>query len=97
MVNIKYVRENLEEVKKSLAKRHTNVDLEKVIKLDEEKKDLQNRIETLRAEANQLAKEGKSADRRTDKAVEVKQMLKDLEPQLAEVQENYKVAAAVIP
>ena len=79
MLDIKFVRENLVKVKKALAKRQTNFDLEKVVKLDDERRALQNRVETLRAQQNQLAKEGKSAGRRTDEAVKVKQMLKDLD------------------
>lgn len=93
MLDIKYIRENLEEVKKAVENRNAKVDLEKLLKLDEEKKSLQSRIETLRAESNQLAKEQK----KTERAVEIKQMLKDLEPQLAEAQENYKLETVKIP
>lgn len=93
MLDIKYVRENLEEVKKALEKRGAKIDLDKVLKLDEERKEILARVETLRAEQNKIAKEGK----KTDKAVEIKQMLKDLKPQLQEAEENFKVAAVEIP
>jgi len=93
MLDIKYVRENLEEVKKAIAKRGAQIDWEKLLELDEEKKSLQNRIETLRAEQNKLAKEGQ----KTDKAVEIKQMIKDLAPQLQEAEENFKIEAVKVP
>ncbi len=97
MLDIKFIRENLEETKKALAKKGKDYDLEKVLKLDEERKDLQNRIETLRAEANKLASQKESANRRTDRGVELKQMLKDLEPQLVEAREALFNEMAQVP
>jgi len=97
MLDIKFVRENLVKVKKALAKRQTNFDLENLIKLDDERKSIQGRVDELHAQQNQLAKEGKSAGRRTDEAVKVKQMLKDLEPQLAQAQEAFKIEAVKVP
>jgi seryl-tRNA synthetase len=93
MLDIKFIRENLDQVKKSIEKRGSKFDLEKLIALDDAKKDVQIRVETLQAEANKLAKAGE----RTDRAVKIKQMLKDLEPQLADAQENYKVLAVNAP
>ncbi len=94
MLDIKYVRGNLEEVKKKLAKRSNfKFDLEKVLKLDEEKRSLQARIEMLRAEQNKVSK-GKG---NITRAKEIKTMLKDLEPQLLETEENFKVEAVKLP
>lgn len=93
MLDVKFIRGNLEEVKKALAKKGQNYDLAKIVKLDDERKDVQARVETLQAEANQLAKEGK----RSDRGVEVKQMLKDLEPQLNEAKEALFNELAQIP
>lgn len=87
MLDINYLRENLEEVKKALAKKHTEFDLERLIKLDDEHKDILKRVEILRAEQNKLA----DKKEKTDRAIEIKRMLKDLEPQLAEAEENLKV------
>lgn len=93
MIDINYVKENLAEVKKALVKRTASVNLEKLLKLDDERKDTLGRIETLRSEQNKLAKEGK----KTDRAVEIKKMIKDLEPQLLAAEEAYKVAAVTVP
>jgi len=91
MLDIKFVRENLDKVKASLEKREAKVDLDELLKLDDAKRDAQARVETLRAEQNKLGKED------IEKAKEIKQMLKDIEPQLAEAQEAYKVAAVNVP
>lgn len=92
MLDIKYIRENLEKVKKALSKKHTQFDLDGLLKLDDERKDLQRRVEILRAEQNKLAKEGK----KTQRAVEIKKMLSDLEPKLNQAEEAYLEEAAKI-
>lgn len=104
MLDIKYVRENLAGIKKALAKKSQfKFDLEKVLKLDEEKRTLQARIEMLRAEQNKVSKK-KSAKRGPAvaggdiaRAKEIKKMLKDLGPQLAEAEENFKVETVKLP
>ncbi len=94
MLDLKYVRENLGEIKKKIAtKGQFKCDVDQVLKLDEERRGLMARIEMLRAEQNKMAKEGK----RSERAVEIKKMIKDLEPQLAEAEENFKVEAVKIP
>jgi len=91
MLDVKFVRENLEEAKKALAKKGQNYDLEKVLKLDDIRRELQNRVEILRADQNKLGKDD------IEKATEIKKMLKDLEPQLAESREALFNELAQIP
>ena len=102
MIDIKFVRENLEEVKKNVAKRGKHFDFDNLLKLDEERKSLQARIEMLRSEQNKLAKTGFSkettiSDETREKAIEIKTMLKDLEPQLQEAEEAFFNAQAYFP
>lgn len=94
MLDIKFVRENLEEVKQKIAtKAQFKFDLEKVLTLDEEKRSLQARIEMLRAEQKKAS--GKDGD--IARAKEIKQMIKDLEPQLSDAEENFKIEAVRLP
>jgi len=93
MLDIKYIRENLEEVKSAIAKRGVNIDWEKLLKLDEDRRGLEGRIELLRAEQNKVSKEKGDMTH----AKEIKAMLKDLEPQLVDTQENFKVEAVKVP
>jgi seryl-tRNA synthetase len=97
MIDLKYVRENLDEVKKSISKRGTNIDWEKLMKYDAEIRDLQKRIEDLHAKQNILSKSSPPAGGKNDEAIKIKQMLKSLEPQLSEAKENLKVLAVTIP
>ena len=94
MLDLKYIRENLEETKKGIAQKcQFKCNVEKVLKLDEERRGLQARIEMLRAEQNKMARGGK----RSVREIDIKKMIKDLEPQLAEAEENLKVEAVRIP
>lgn len=93
MIDIKFVRENLDETKKAMQKRHVEIDFETLIKLDDERKELQQNIETLQAKQNELSK----SKERTDEAVEVKRMIKDLEPKLFDIIERFKIAIMAVP
>ncbi|MBU3942693.1 serine--tRNA ligase, partial [Patescibacteria group bacterium] len=57
MLDIKFIRENLKEVKESLKKREAKFDLDKLLKLDEEKRKLQTELEGISAEKNKASKE----------------------------------------
>lgn len=93
MLDIKFIRDNLDQTKEMLKKRGADFDLENLLKMDEKRKDVQTRVEMLRAKQNKLAKEGKKSSR----AVEIKKMLKDLEPQLAQAEEAFFAAAGQMP
>ena len=58
MLQLNYIRENLEEVKNKLAKKHVKniADIDEILKLDDEKKKLKLQVENNQAEANQIAK-----------------------------------------
>lgn len=93
MLDIKFVRENAKLVLKAAHDKGVKVEVDKILALDKEKRDLQNRIETLRAEKNKSVQElknqkTKELKNKIEKAREIKTMLKDLEPQFAETSEN---------
>ena len=58
MLDIKLIRENLEEVKAGLLKRMApeKLDLEKIISLDEERRKLSKIVEDMKAERNKFSK-----------------------------------------
>jgi len=94
VLDIKYVRENLDEVKKKIAiKCQFKCDVDKILQLDEERRALMARVEMLRAEQNKISKKKGDIARARD----IKKMLKDLEPQLAEAEENFKIEAVKLP
>lgn len=103
MLDIKYIREHTEEVKKTIALRGLAVDLEHVLALDKERGQVQQNVDKLRAERNRLAEEvEKVADRPQKesffaKGKALRQELDALEKQLAITQQSLHQALAVVP
>lgn len=57
MLDIKFIRENVELVKKAIADKNEKVDLELVLSLDEKKRKLQYEFDTNRAQQNKVSKQ----------------------------------------
>jgi len=108
MLDIKFIRTHKKEVANAAKVKNMQVDLDKLLKLDDEKRDLQTKIETLRAKRSQIADEISTIihkkEHNKDKietlkneAQSVKNMLKDLEPQLVEVSEALFELSLTVP
>ncbi|MCB9810301.1 serine--tRNA ligase [Candidatus Nomurabacteria bacterium] len=55
MLDIKFIRENLDVVKMAVAKKKMTVDLDKLIKVDDSRREVMSRLETKRAEQNKVS------------------------------------------
>jgi len=91
MIDIKFIRENPEKVKEGCKKKNADCDVDKVLELDEKRRELLQKIEGLRAEQNKLGK----AD--IEKAKELKLQIKELEPQIEEVEGGLKSLLTQFP
>lgn len=87
MIDLKKLRENCVEYEAGFKKKCANVDVEKVLKLDEEHRILIQEVEKMRAEKNDVSKEiPKLADaERTEKINEMKMLGEKLETAEAEL------------
>lgn len=94
MLDIKFIRQNLKKVKEALSKKHTKFDLDEILELDSERKDLITEIEKLRAERNKISTD-KSLEA-VKKGKELKEKLKTLEPKLAKVEKEFFTKAALL-
>jgi seryl-tRNA synthetase len=93
MLDIKYIRENTESVKKGVLAKGFDVTLvDKVIKLDEEKRKLQSEIENLRAERNKVAKE-----KNIERGKKIKGELQEKEPGLEKLEGELNEVLNQIP
>lgn len=106
MLDINYIKENKEKVKKAAKDKNIEVDIEKLLKLDAERKDLAMRVDKLREEKNKIATEigklyaddkKKEADKLKSKAEGIKKMLHDLEPELTEYSEQILEISLHVP
>ena len=87
MLDIRFIRENAELVQKSADAKRYKVSVADVLKVDEEKRGLQQQVDNLRAERNDIAaqmKGGKPDPKLIAQGKKIKSKLADLEEQLKE-------------
>jgi len=97
MLEIKYIRENLEEIRKAFANRGAVVDLDVFQKLDADRRvilfeieDLRHRRNTVSEQIAQLKKKGENADTLVHEMRDVADTIKKLEKPLSENEEKIK-------
>jgi len=83
MLDLKFVRENLEAVELNCQRRGSEVDVDKVVALDDRRLGLIQKVEDLRTERNRIARSGPES---RELGAEIKAKLKELDPQLKEVE-----------
>lgn len=94
MLDINFIRENVDLVKKGVsAKSFDSSLIDKVLELDEKRRKLLLEVEQLRAKRNKIADEKKPSD----EGKEIKEVLKDKEPELEKIQSEYKELLFKIP
>ena len=93
MIDINHIRENPEKIKKGIKSKQLDPKLvDEALELDKKRRELLNKIETLRAERNKAAKEQDK-----EKGGEIKTKLQKLEPELAKIEKEYKEKLYQIP
>lgn len=92
MLDINYIKENLLEVKKSIEARKSDVDLDKLLLLDNQRRDLIVKVDDLRANRNEAAK-----TRDKGLGVRVKGELQELEKELSEIEKQYNDLMLQVP
>jgi len=94
MLDINFIRENKESVKKAISTKNFDPSLvDRVLVLDEKRRKLLLEVEGLRAKKNRIAEEKKPSD----EGKKIKEELKDKEPELVKLQDEYKVLLYRIP
>ncbi len=95
MLDIKFIRENLELVKTAAKNKNREVDFDKLLALDDRRKELLQKSETLRAERNIISvkREAESVKR----GKELKEQLKLLEDELRYVEEEFDDLMLTVP
>jgi seryl-tRNA synthetase len=96
MLNIKYIRENTEEIKQNIKDRRMIVDVNRLLELDESKRTLQTGIEELRSLRNKKSK-GKPTEAEILKMREVGESIKTQEEKMNKITEEYTELLLSIP
>lgn len=96
MLDIKYIRENPDEIKQNCKKRGVKVDIDKLIEFDEQRRNLLQQIETIRSQKNKKSK-SKPTEKEMKKMKENKKELKRIEEELKRIEKNYNDLMMSVP
>lgn len=101
MLDIKFIRENIDLVREAAKNKNRKVDLEKLLTLDDQRRKLIHDIEIQREQRNQLASEmkkgGKPTDEQREKGRKLKETVVGLEKQLAELEKQFMDLMLLVP
>jgi len=95
MLDIKYVRENLEAVKSMIAKRGKRLDIDNIVELDEVRLEYVRAVEALRSERNKVSKNFTPENIERSKSIKLE--LKDLEDKQREASSDLTELLMSIP
>ncbi len=102
MLDLKFIAQNLEEVKRGIAKKGVKVDLDSLLTLDKKRRKLIAEVETLRAKQNKASKEIATlkGQKREEKIAEMQKLvkkLKEVSPQLKKIEEEIEKKLILLP
>ena len=104
MLDLKFIRENLELVKNKLSQRNSDIDLDRLVKIDQKRREIIQEVETLRNERNTVSeiiaaakKEKKDASADISRMKEVSQKIKELDPTLEDCEATLRDFLLRIP
>lgn len=89
MLDIKFIRENAKEIKKAVKNKKLNVDIDKLLEIDDSRRGLIQKSEAIKAEQK------KEKDR--ERALELKNEFKVLDDELSEVEKEYLNLMVQVP
>ncbi|MDO5451496.1 MAG: serine--tRNA ligase [Candidatus Saccharibacteria bacterium] len=100
MLDVKFIRENLDLVEKSAKEKGYQINVKEVLDLDEKRRKELTRVEELRRKRNEIAakmKGGKPDKALIDEGKKVKEELAKLDEDLTKVESEYNAALKAVP
>jgi len=104
MLDLKFIRENLEVVKNKLSQRNLEIDLDHVIEIDQKRREIIQEVETLRNKRNTVSeiiaaakKEKKDASAEISRMKEVSQKIKEVDTKREEIEVTLRDLLLRIP
>ena len=91
MLDIKFIRQNPNKVKEGCKKKQIEVDIDKVLELDEKRRNYIKEVEVLRFEQKKLGKD------KIERARKLKAKIKRIEPQLKKIESEFNRLMKQIP
>ncbi len=100
MLDLRFIREHTEEVRENLRRRQVDVDLERLLALDGQRRSVQSQLQELQRQRNDLArslKGRKPSDEERVRGRELKAQEPEIEAQISRVAEELDVLLAALP
>lgn len=102
MLDIAFIRDNPETVKEGIRKKRMNVDIDELLAIDQEVRQLRTDVEKHRADRNRLSKkipklEGEEKAGAVDEVKSLKEALSIKEPALREAEERFEKLMLMVP
>ena len=104
MLEMRYIRENADKIKEYLKNRNSDFDLDSLLKLDEDRRNLLQEVEMLKKERNESSsligkykQEGKDPAELLARMQTVSAKIKELDQKVAEIDEKQVQLAYTIP
>jgi len=99
MLDIKFIRENRDLIKDAVKNKFMDVDIDRLLELDEKRRDLIQGTESLKAEQNKLSKAlaEKKDEANLLKSRELKDRFRELEKDLVSIEREYDALMALVP
>lgn len=91
MLDIKFIRENPDKVKEACQKKQVKVDIDRLLKLDEQRRKFIQEIEILKSKKNKLGKD------EIEKAKKIKKEIKKIEPELEKAEKEFTDLMKQVP
>jgi seryl-tRNA synthetase len=96
MLDIKYIREHKEEVKKNCENRLSSANIDELLQLDEQRRKMIGEIDALRSERNQESK-GKPTPEEIEAMKKKRARIGELETELSKIEEKYNEELFKVP
>lgn len=104
MLDLKFIRENSELVKKGVENKQANIDIDEILQLDEERRSLIKQTEELKSKRNKVSKEvgrlkkaGENADEVIAEMRQVGDEIKELDTRLNEIRDKINELLIWVP
>lgn len=104
MLDMRFIRENTDVVRKSLEARNSDYNLDELLSLDKERREILTEVEALKKERNEVsaiigknAREGKDSTELKEEMSKVSSKIKELDVKVAEIDEKQRLLLLTIP
>jgi len=97
MLDIKFIRENPNQVKTACKNKQINVDIDKLLKLDKKRREKLQELERLKAEQNKISRKATLTPEEKEKARIIKEKIKKIKPDLEIIEKELNEIMFQVP